>query len=357
MMKCIPRALLVFSFLLTALNSKASEEEFTPKIHIFYGNLQKGQVRILDRVFRPKIQEILQVENLAKVEEHFEYDVNTVSSAMANPSTLGVLFLGHPAIKVKEEGDKKTIVNGFLQDPNKRYFPKNLLQSAHANLVFASLVTCHSSGFLGKYLKFSPEGLNVIKPPSFSAQLDPNPIFELTSFYDTPKVLEEVKQLIPETKILEFKENLASLEKQRDYKLEITTRDLMSKHFGYTVVVNDKLIGTLYSKRSKYGRPYNKVKNVFQFSLSSKVTSLNIQIMPDDPKRPKPQNIMVIDDILVDSIKILNGVESQELLEKSIHLGDQDGVPDTVIRHFFKRNQKDFEGTQALPMLEVKYDL
>jgi hypothetical protein len=291
--------------------SIAYAQEGRSVVHVLYGDLKPGQHRILERVFRPKLNLLSQANSQIVVKENLTAKTEEILGALRDPQTLGIIFLGHPAIKTTGEYPNKEIIHGHLKDGLGRYLPKKLFRGAHKNLRFLSVLTCHESAILPLYLDQLSSTVKYYKSPVHGLDALKNPLYEFTSFYSTPKVLEQLAQDLHSQKIDTFSQDDDG---QESIHLTMKVRDLISQRFSYTVEVNGELVGVLHAKKNKRGRLLNELHFSFSIKKSSLAQHNSITIAPDDPKRPRPDGLLVVDDILIDSIQ----VDGQEILTHSL---------------------------------------
>lgn len=306
-------------------------------IHVLYGDLKPGQQKILDRVFRPKLNELISMEGVKKVVENPQASIEDLTQVLQSPQTLGVIFLGHPAIKTKGVMPDKKIIHGYLQDTNGRYLPKAIFSAAHEGLKFLSIMTCHESAILPLYLDSLPKHVHYYESPTHNLNSLGNPLFEFTSFYSTPKIIDEIKDDLKNGNFDDFYEPKNKVMA----KLEIEVKDLVSQKFGYVVLLNDKFIGSLFAQKNNRGRLLNKTKHQFFLESGEVFAGAKIKIIPDDANRPKPNGLKVVDDILLLKVEL----EGVALLKQPIHLGDQEQSPDMGEGLGFLRNLPEFEIT------------
>ncbi|CAM9905151.1 unnamed protein product, partial [Chrysoparadoxa australica] len=252
---------------------------------------------------------------------------------LKNPKTLGVVFLGHPAIKTEGVYPDKKIIHGYLQSGDGFYLPKKTFSAAHEKLAFLSILTCHESAILPLYDKSLPEGIDVLKSPTHGLDSLANPLFEFTSFYSTPQVIDLISKKIEEGRYDSFE-----AEKSEDLLLSIQTRDLVSSHFTYTVEVDGKVVGILKKEVNKRGRVKN--SNTFEIKIPKNyIRNGIVKITADDPKRPIKSGLKVIDDIIIEGIWVNENGIKRSLLDYQIHLGDQESNPDQNEGLGFLRNR------------------
>lgn len=305
-------------------------------IHVFYGDLKKGQMAIIERVFKPELKRLKNKEPVEKVIEWNDGKIEDFLSVLKDPKTLGVLFLGHPAIKTEGIHPDKKIIHGFLKSGDGFYLPKNIFSAVHDELKFISIMTCHESAILPLYMNSMPSHVDVIKSPTHGLDTLDNPLFEFTSFYSTPEVLKNLEKKLEGGSYREFN----FLEEKSSRNVKVVYRDLVSSRFTYTVEADGKVVGILKKEMNKRGRILNKFEKVVKIKNKSKV---NLKIHPDDPFRPVAEGLKVVDDILIDDILIQTGYDFQSVLEKRIHLGDQEESPDKNEGLGFLRNLEDFK--------------
>lgn len=303
-------------------------------VHVFYGDLKSGQMAIINRVFKPKLKILENKKEVEKIIEWPKGKIEDFLKVIKNPKTLGVLFLGHPAIKTEGTYPDKRIIHGYLKSGDGYYLPKEILSAAHSNLQFLSIMTCHESAILPLYLDSLPNHVDVIKSPTHGLDNLDNPLFEFTSFYSTPKVIEKLEKNFDDNKYAGF--FVQPLELQT---IRIQYRDLVSSRFTYTVKVNDKLVGILKKETNQRGR----IHNIFEKAIDLGNETINrVSIQPDDPRRPRKDGVKVVDDILLDQVELIRGNTPLNLLRKTIHLGDQMHSPDEGEGLGFLRNKKAF---------------
>ncbi len=198
-------------------------------------------------------------------------------------------------------------------------------------------MTCHESAIIPLYLDGLPQKVKYYQSPSHGLDALKNPLYEFSSFYSIPKVLEEIADDLREGKLNEgdYHHDFNGIQKGT---LKLKVRDLISQRFTYTVEVNDELVGILHAKKNKRGRLLNELTFTFPIHNKLKKEGNKITISADDSDRPRPQGLSVVDDILVDSVEV-NGLE---LLATPLHIGDQPEFPDMEEGLGFLRNHDDF---------------
>jgi hypothetical protein len=305
-------------------------------VHVFYGDLKSGQMAIINRVFKPKLKSLEKKKEVEKVIQWPNGKIEDFLEVIKSPKTLGVLFLGHPAIKTEGTYPDKKIIHGYLKSGDGFYLPKEILSAAHKRLQFLSIMTCHESAILPLYLDSLPKQVDVIKSPTHGLDNLDNPLFEFTSFYSTPKVIEKLEKKFDENKYSGF-----FVDKYpEDKKIRVHYRDLVSSRFTYTVKVDGKVMGILKKETNSRGRIYNKyVKTI---TVGSDFVS-RISIQPDDPNRPRKDDLKVVDDILIEDVELSQGDSFFKIMRKNIHLGDQVISPDEGEGLGFLRNRKAFQ--------------
>lgn len=302
------------------------------EVHIHYGDLKRGQKSILNRVFKPKLKELSKL-NVEVVEYDKSLQENILAS-LANPKVVGVIFLGHPAIKTKGTGKKRRIVHGYLKDGEGKYIPKNIFSGAHNNLKFISVLTCHESAIIPLYKKTLPSFIDYFESPSHSLNALDNPLFEFTSFYSTPKVIDNILQQYGPDSL-----EINSLGDPKEKSLKVNLKDLTSGRFSYTVSINGVLVGIISRQLNSRGRILNDVEFLIKVPESILHESNNLlTIEADDYLRPRPLGLDVVDDILIEKVTLENGGREDSLGVK-IHLGDQESNPDIEEGLGFLRNK------------------
>lgn len=307
------------------------------EVHIHYGDLKKGQMSILNRVFRPNLKKLSKL-NLKVVEYENSLQKNILSS-LASSRVVGVIFLGHPAIKTKGVGKGRHIVHGYLKDSAGMYLPKNIFSGARDNLAFISVLTCHEGAIIPLYKKYLPSFIDYFESPSHSLNALENPLFEFTSFYSTPKVIDSILNRYDSSFF-----DSSQVEKTSQTTISIKLKDLVSSRFSYTVSVNGSLVGIISRKLNSRGRILNKID--YQFKVSNSLFNKGsnfITISADDYLRPRPNGLKVVDDILIEEVSLISG-ENRNNLAKNIHLGDQEVNPDMNEGLGFLRNKDNFRG-------------
>jgi hypothetical protein len=326
----------LFSLLILLGISLVSSPLNAQVIHVLYGDLKPGQQKILDRVFKPRLEDLKGLEQVSKVIQKPKATYLDLLEALRSPESIGVIFLGHPAIKTKGVFPDKKIIHGYLMDADGRYLPKKILSGANPQLKFLSIMTCHESAVLPLYLESLPEHVKYYKSPTHHIDGLANPLYEFTSFYSTPEILDQVLNDFNKKKYDDFK----LLSNPKIGTLKISTKDLVSSRFSYGVVLNDRFIGALYAQKTKRGRLLNSstyLIDIFKSDLSD--TENNLRIFPDDSDRPKPQGLKVVDDILLENISLNN----QSIpFRGPVHLGDQEFSPDMNEGLGFLKNKEDF---------------
>ncbi|MCF8060819.1 MAG: hypothetical protein K9K67_16060 [Bacteriovoracaceae bacterium] len=318
--------------LILLFSAKMANAQF---IHVLYGELKPGQQQILDRVFKPRLIELEKLDQVKEVVQKQKATYLDLLRALKSPETIGVIYLGHPAIKTEGTFPNKNIIHGYLMDSDGRYLPKNIFSSVHPNLKFLSIMTCHESAVLPLYLKSLPDFVHYYKSPTHNMNSLGNPLFEFTSFYSTPKILEEIERDMDRGRYDDFK----IFPDPTILTLNLKVMDLVSSRFSYVVTLNDKLIGALFSKKNDRGRLINKASFSFDIQQSDLKDKNVLKIYPDDSNRPRPKDLKVIDDIILSEVYFNNG---ENLIGMPIHIGDQELDPDLLDGLGFLRNRSEF---------------
>lgn len=320
-----------------------------PVIYVVTGKLSKTQRAIIDRVF------ISKYKSLAKEYPRSEFKVienasnNDLISLLASSKTLGLIYIGHPAVNIVGEGDDRKIIHGYLQTPSGRYLPKTILSAAHESLKFISILTCHDSAVTPLYTNsLSSSGINYLRSPTHNLDELKNPLLEFTSYYSTPQVLD---LLAPK-----LENYIDQFERENSYQAEVKStltikwRDQVSSHFGYVITVNERIVGVLESAKSSRGRVLNTQRKTFDLLHPLKPGD-SITIKADDDNRPRRgQEDKIIDDILIDEVVLTQKGVQRELLDSTIHLGDEEYAPDQTLPLGFLRNSNDY---MAAPFARV----
>lgn len=304
---------------------------------------------ILERVFKPKLGELRKV--IGQVVEVPNASVEDILFALKNPENLGVILLGHPAIKTKGKYPDKKIIHGFLMGADGYYLPKNILSSTHEQLQFLSIMTCHESAILPLYLDSLSEKVDYIKSPTHGLDSLSNPLFEFTSFYSTPLVVDTIIENYKKGKYASFKKNKKIIKGRLTIKLS----DLISSRFTYTITIDDKVVGILKSQKNPRGRNLNNIEFSFDLlshELKTIAPGAILKVLPDDPNRPKPIGLKVLDDIIVREISI-DSSEYSFNWKDGAHLGDQAQNPDILEGLGFLRNKFDFDNLPFSENLEL----
>ena len=222
-------------------------------------------------------------------------------------------------------------------DADGRYLPKEILSGANPQLKFLSIMTCHESAVLPLYLNSLPDHVQYYKSPTHHIDGLANPLYEFTSFYSTPEILDKVLNDFNKRKYDDFK----LLSNPKVGTLKISIKDLVSSRFSYGVVLNDRFIGALYAQKTKRGRLLNSstyLLDIYQGDLTGNEN--NLRIFPDDPNRPRPLGLKVVDDILLEEVRLNDEI----IVSKGpIHLGDQEFFPDMNEGLGFLANEEDFK--------------
>ena len=308
------------------------------KVVLFYGKLKPIQASTLERVFIEKAKKSFSKYPNTTFEIIKKSGLQSLLRAFKDPEVIGILYFGHPALVtegvVNAQEDRRVILNGFLQTADGKYIPKSILSSAHKKLQFVSFMTCHQSVVLEKYLRHLKEGTRFYRAPETNSAGGENPLFEFTSYYNTPKILDQIT--LDFDKHLENFKNADIQTNREKIELEISTRDLLSSRFSYEVLIDDQLVGIIESQKNKRGRKLNTVNSKIEVYKHGELT-----IRQDDLNRtPKNNQKFIIDDIILDSFK----VNSEEQLILPIHLGDESSNVYQGIGLSFLRNLIDFEG-------------
>lgn len=311
-----------------------------PTIYTVTGKLSSAQRSIVERVFLSKFKELKKQHPSAEFKVIEDITNSSLIDILSNKQTLGLLYIGHPAVSIVGEGDERRILHGYLQTPSGTYLPKDIFTAAHENLKFLSIMTCHDSAVTPLYTKYIKEKtFDLLRSPTHNLDELKNPLLEFTSYYSTPQVLDILKPRL-ETYIYEFEETVSTGRSQ----LTITWRDQVSAHFSYVVTLNDKIIGVLESSKSNRGRIVNRQSKTIKIDRELRPGD-RLVIKPDDANRPKKEeskDSKVIDDILIDQVIAEFGNQKILLLDSPIHIGDEEVSPDEGLPLGFLRNREDF---------------
>lgn len=346
----------IFFIVLSSASLAQSEKA---KIYFVLANLNPTQKNILERVF------FSEVEKLSKEYSEIEFikidnvSIMEIINILSSRSTMGAIFLGHPAINTKVDGDERKIIHAYLQtsyekmfkveneyrvDLVTRYVPKRIFTASHENIKILSIITCHDSVVTPLYKKNLPAYLNTyfITSPTHNIDSFKNPLFEFTSFYSTPEILGDFKNKIPSL-IKEFRAKRKFEKTEEVSKIKISWRDQLSKFYVYEVLLNGKLVGVLEPYSTSRKRSLNKREMEIKVSVPIKSGDV-ITISPDDPNRPRSDiNLKVVDDIIVDRVEIVRESSSENVvLGQAIHIGDEKNQPDAGTSLTFLRNEEGF---------------
>jgi hypothetical protein len=318
--------------------------EIRPTIKILVGHLREGQAEILKDAFFDEMAE--GVARAAALGVHIdapqmESNAETLKEALQDPNTIGVLWLGHPALDITKNSStgKSEAANIYIEAADGRYLPPTILSAAHAHLQFVSLVTCNATLVNEKYAKYLRSNIQNYFPPSSTAEFSTNPLMEMAHFFVAPiEVFNTVVADLPR-----HLRNFIPQASLTGGSLEIHYRDLLSKRFDYEVLVNGKYIGSLYTQRSA---PIGRVRNRAQVSWPIPAEAFpvqNIVIRPADAERRRTTAIQnVVDDVLIDQVRLRQSGSEQELLTNPVHLGDDSEAADVAIGLSFESNLDDF---------------
>lgn len=277
--------------------------------------------------------------------------VNDVTHALQDPNAYGIIFLGHPAIKTQGSFPNKKIIHGYLQDAQGKYLPKEILSGAHKNLRFLSIMTCHESAVIPLYINSLPQSVHYYKSPTHGLNSLDNPLFEFTSFYSTPKIVDEINADLEQSRFKLENHYVMDSFYEDSKTLVFKVKDLVSQRFGYSVFINGRYLGAMFAQKNARGRLLNKVTfkfNVPPYLWSS--TENTIRVAPDDRNRPRSSGLQVVDDILLTQVKL----DDENLLDGPFHIGDQRVSPDLNEGLGFIRNREEFSLAPFIFEWEVK---
>ena len=272
-----------------------------------------------------------------EVKIHRRYATQEAVDALKNSRTLGFLWLGHPALDVR--GEK--LVNSYLTTPEKRYLPKLLFSASHSNLGFVGIVSCSLDDVVSRYNKYLPPTV-----PLFVPQTDDNrdidPAAQFTYMIGgSLQVIEKIKNEL-KARVQAFQLGSSGQERYMS-TLEVSYRDLLSKHFSYVVIANKHLAGVL--------EPTSELKIQITLPKAWVTSSQNtITIRPDDLNRTAPEGVTnFVDDILLTSLVSVSEFGRRDsLLSSPVHLGDDDGADwDSGLAGL--SNPQNYRGYENLP--------
>lgn len=314
-----------------------------------------GDVDPFGGLLGKKLASAIKEQKAAFDEKNIVFEIKENSEAtdvlktLQDPKTIGMVWIGHPSLLLTGE-NSETILNSFLKTASKKYLPKNLLSAANSSLRFFGLITCHNKDVITRYP--TPSELKIFMPENVKFSYDNNPRFELTHILTAPKdLIVKFKDQMAEW----YKEPITLAPRPAKASLKINFRDLKSNHYGYEVMLNQKLIGVFYLQKDELDIIENYGSITIPVPDHLLIDGTNtLVVRADDALHPERKGY--IDDILVDSVELINDTKTTtKLLNEIVHIGDDTSNIDKKTHLYFFKNLKDFEKHKPISELMITF--
>jgi hypothetical protein len=312
---------------------------FANEIHILYA-LNENEIHYkLLKKHKTISNSLSELKNIAVEKGVSVIEISSVSesqfiSSMKNPNVDAILWVGHS----QRTTDNELMKNDFLLDVNKLHMPKNIFSATHGQMQEIILATCFTEG-LKKYYELPNIPYSIIEFKNGEAIQEANNVLVSTN-----AGLKELQLWLKNTYIEK------QITESDEHEIKINARDLKSSKFGYSILVNDKLIGVLRSnykeiEGSKIVLP--RVSRSFKFRLDKVAKQIKIEVRADDMNRFSKTYQKPVDDIIVTSV-LLDG---KILIDSPVKIGDDEsGLDDEIGLSWYvdRREYADLVTTKGL---------